>query len=156
MKALRSYWRIIAVFFVVLGGVIVGVVLPSLQIINFLHVQMSWITYVLLFAVVLLIAFHFIHRHRHKRSFFLEFSDARKLDLLCQTPRTTRFLRALYTNWKKQHSTVLTGADNFTDFLKEQEKEGFLRYVNGKWHITRKGLEVIANELLYDPRYWKT
>jgi hypothetical protein len=59
-------------------------------------------------------------------------------------------------NWKKQHSAVLTGADNFTDFLKEQEKEGFLGYVNGKWHITRKGLEVIANELLYDPRYWKT
>jgi hypothetical protein len=40
----------------VLAGVAVGGVLPSLKNIN-LHAQMSWISYVLLFTVVLLISF---------------------------------------------------------------------------------------------------
>jgi len=155
-NVLRPYWRIISVFVVVLAGVTVGGVIPSLENINFLHVQMSWISYVLLFTVVLLISFHFLRRHRHKRSSFLEFPDARKLVLLCQTPQTTRYLRALYMYWKKQHSTVLIGANTFTDFIKDQEKEGVLKYANGKWHITKKGLEVVADKLLYDPRYWKT
>jgi len=139
-----------------MGGVMVGTVLPSLQTTNLLDAQMSWISYILLFTLVLLVTLHFLRRFLYKRHFFLKFSDARKLALLCQTPKTTRHLRALYVVWEKQHSQVLTGANNFTDFIKDQEKEGILKYVNGKWHITKKGLEVIANELLYDPHYWDT
>ena len=151
-KTTKSVWKVIVGLSVILS--IISFVLQISGIVNFwsllvLPLYDSLVTnipiyYVILFAIVLMIIlFSAIKlRNRHKKC-ILDLVDGRRIAILCQTPRTTDFLRQRYDFWESQSTVKVIGGYNFDDFMKRLEKEGFLKYLNGKWQVTTKALEYI-------------
>ena len=79
---------------------------------------------------------------RRKRT-ILDYSDARRIALLCETPRTTDFLRNRYDYWASQHFFVVLGGYGFDDYMRMLENEGYLKYNNGTWTVATKALDYI-------------
>jgi len=150
-KSIKSIWGVIVVLSVILG--IISSVLQISGTVDFwsllvLPLYAFFITeiriyYAILFVIACIIIYSVI-KHRKRKSCILDFNDARKIALLCQTPKTTDFLRQHYDHWESQTSWVFIGGYGFDDFMKRLEKESFLEYVNGKWHVTTKALEYIS------------
>jgi hypothetical protein len=69
--------------------------------------------------------------------------DARRIAILCQTPRTTAYLRQQYNYWQSQYQF---GSGGFDDVMKTLEKQRFLTFnkPNGTWQVTQKALDYIA------------
>ena len=102
------------------------------------------IYYTVLFVATCVLLYYFVRRLRNRYgSRILDFSDARKIALLCQTPRNTEFLREQYDYWQRQSTVFIAGGYGFDDYMKRLEKESFLEYSNGKWQVTTKALEYI-------------
>lgn len=100
--------------------------------------------YAVLFIILCLSIYSIIRYLRKPKSCILDLEDGRKIAILCQTPRTTEFLRQQYDYWESQSSVVFLGGYGFDDYMKRLEKQGFLEYINGKWQVTTKALEYIA------------
>lgn len=149
---MKSIWKGIVAFSVVLG--IVAPLLQILGAVNFwdililpLHdflLTTIPIYYSIVFVVVCIVIYSAIEFARRRRRCILDFEDARRIALLCQTPRTTAFLKQRYDYWESQSSLVFLGGYGFDDYMKRSEKEGFLEYIEGRWRVTTKALEYIS------------
>ncbi|MCL5877971.1 MAG: hypothetical protein M1540_09195 [Candidatus Bathyarchaeota archaeon] len=75
----------------------------------------------------------------------LDLKDAKRIAILCQTPRTTEFLRQQYDYWQSQSSVLVLGGYGFDNYMKDLEKQGFLEYnQNGTWKTTQTALAYIT------------
>ena len=101
------------------------------------------IYYAILFILACIVIYSAISYGKRRKSCILDLEDGRKIAILCQTPRTTDFLRQQYDYWQRQSGVVVLGGYGFDDYIKRLEKEGFLQYVDGKWQVTTKALEYI-------------
>jgi len=129
----KSVWA-----FIVGLSVILGLVASFLQISGMVNFGSSFIflstslplyfTIFLLFAVILIV--YLATKWRKRRTNILDFEDARKIALLCQTPRTTEFLRQQYAHWQSQSTWVFLGGYGFDDYMKRLEKQGYLTYLD--------------------------
>jgi hypothetical protein len=92
--------------------------------------------YLVLFIVVaLILTFSVIRLKEHQIDIF-DSDYARHIAVLCQTPRTTEYLREKYEEWR--HGIFVQGGYNFDDYMKQLEKQGFLKYASEKWEVTNK------------------
>ena len=148
----KSVWKVIVVLSVILGIIasllqISGVVnfwsLLVLPLYSFLVTNIPIYYAVLSVIVFMILLFSAIKLRDRDKKCFLDFVYGRRIAILCQTPRTTDFLRQQYNHWESQSTWTVIGGYNFDDFIKGLEKEGFLVYENGKWHVTTKALEYI-------------
>lgn len=73
----------------------------------------------------------------------LDLDYGRQIAILCQTPRTTDYLRGKYEEWESRSRAILIGGYGFDDYMKRLEKQGYLKYRNGKWEVTDKALGYI-------------
>jgi hypothetical protein len=147
-KWYESVWKVIGVLAVIFGliasalqifGAIDFLGLVILPLYTFLTSSVS-IYHVILLLVVLAISTYSVIRFRG-RSNILDFSYGRWLAELCQTPRTTDYLRNKYEDWESQ--STFAGGSGFDDYMKRLEKQGYLKYRNGKWEVTDKALDYI-------------
>jgi hypothetical protein len=102
----------------------------------------------ILLAVLVFVLFYPIFRFRtHRfgthRSNILDLDYGRWLAELCETPRTTDYLRGKYEEWKSRSRVAVIGGYDFEDYMKQLEKQGYLIYQNEKWHVTDKALDYI-------------
>ena len=101
------------------------------------------IYYVVLVIIVLVILSYLFVRFRVFGSNILDLDYGRQMAILCQTPRTTDYLRGKYDEWKSRSNVVVLGGYHFNDYMKRLEKQGYLKYRNGKWEVTDKALDYI-------------
>jgi len=101
------------------------------------------IYYVVLFVAICIVIYSVTRTAKKPKSCILDFTDGRKIALVCQTPRTTDFLRQQYDYWKSQERGIFIGGYGFDDYMKRLEKEGFLKYIDGTWQVTTKALEYV-------------
>jgi len=99
------------------------------------------IYYVVLLIVVLVVLSYSVTRFRGHGHNVLDWDYGRWLAELCNTPRTTDYLRNKYEEWESQSSFV--GGMGFDDYMKRLEKQGYLKYRNGEWEVTDKALDYI-------------
>ena len=150
-KWYTSLWKVIVVL-----SIIFGLLASALQVFgavdfwNLLIVPMCTlltssvsIYYVVLFVVVLLISSYLVVRFRERKSNILDLDYGRWLAELCQTPRTTEYLREKYEEWESRSRVIAIGGYDFNDYMKRLEKQGYLKYRNGKWEVTNKALDYI-------------
>lgn len=97
---------------------------------------------VLIIVIVGILCF-VVLKFRIQRSNILDFENARRIAMLCQTPRTTDYLRQQYNYWQSQSNVVVIGRYGFDDYIKRLEKQGYLKYRNGKWEVTQEALDYI-------------
>jgi len=151
-QTIKSVWKIVGVLSVILG--IVASVLQISGAVNFwillvpplyaLLITQIPIYYAILFPAVCIAVYSAIKFTERRMSCILDLEDGRKIALLCQTPRTTEFLKQQYNYWQSQRSFVFIGGYGFDGYMKRLEKEGYLNYVNEKWQVTTKALEYIS------------
>jgi len=150
-KWYTSIWKVIGVLSVIFGLVasllqIFGAVdfwgLLILPLYNLLTSSIS-IYYVVLFIAVILILSYSLLRFIGHRSNILDLDYGRRIAILCQTPRTTDYLREKYEEWESRSRTIVLGGYDFDDYMKRLEKQGYLKYRNGKWEVTDKALDYI-------------
>lgn len=144
-------WKVIGVFFTVVGGIsallqIFGAVdfwnLLILPLYDFFTSSVSIYHVALILGVVLVLCL-LLFRLRERRSNILDFEYGRWIAELCQTPRTTDYLRNKYEEWERRSRVVAFGDYNFDDYMKMLEKQGYLKYRNGKWEATDKAFDYI-------------
>jgi hypothetical protein len=148
----KTMWGFIVTISVILG--LIGSILQIsgtfdfwnslfLPIYNFIMSSIPLYSFIII-VVILIIAIFVISKIRGRKKMpILDFSDARNIAILCQTPRTTEFLRKQYDYWESQSSAVFIGGYGFNDYMKFLEKEGYLEYINGKWHVTQSAIDYI-------------
>lgn len=141
----ESLWKLISVL-----AVIFGLIASALQIFGAVDFWGALIiplcdfltssvpVYILVVSLILVVI---VLRFKGSRENILDFEDARRIALLCQTPRTTEYLRQQYKYWKR--GVVNMGEYYFHDYMKKLERQGYLKYVDGKWEVTQKALEYI-------------
>ncbi|MCW4008180.1 MAG: hypothetical protein NWF09_05790 [Candidatus Bathyarchaeota archaeon] len=144
-------WKIVLAI-----GTILGIIVSLLTIFDALGKVAFWATLnnfltssvsvyvVLVLLPVIVILIYSVGRIRKRESCILDFEDARHIAILCQTPRTTDFLRQQYDYWQRQSRVVVLGGYGFDDYMKRLEKQDFLKYQNGTWQVTQKALDYIA------------
>jgi len=108
---------------------------------QFFQIQFPLWLILLLFSIVAFI-FAFFLRSR-KRMNILDLDYARRIAFLCQTPRTTDYLRRKYEEWESQSGIIVMGGYTFDRYMKRLEKQGYLKYLDGKWEVTDKALDYI-------------
>lgn len=142
-------WKVIVVFFTIVGGIsallqIFGAVdfwnLLILPLYSFFTSSVSIYHVALILGVVLVLSL-LLFRFRGHSGNILDYNYGRWLAELCQTPRTTDYLRNKYEDWESQSTFV--GGTGFDDYMKRLEKQGYLKYRNGKWQVTDKALDYI-------------
>ena len=151
-KILKSFWKIVIALSVILTIIasflqISGVVdfwsLLIFPIYAFLVTEIPVYSVILLITALVIISFIATRlRTRHKRC-IIDAIYARRISLACQEPRSTQYLRSMYTGLGRQSDASEVVRYKFDDYLKLLEKGGFLEYVNGKWRVTIKALEYI-------------
>jgi len=110
--------------------------------------------YVVLFIVVFITVAYFMVRLRGYGKCILDSAYPRQIAMLCQTPRTTEYLREKYEEWESQSSWVVLGGYNFDDYMKRLEKKVFLNIVmeNGKSQTrlltTSKSIMVVNSSIV--------
>jgi hypothetical protein len=109
---------------------------------NFFTLSVS-IYYVVLVIIALVILSYLLVRFRILGSNVLDTDYGRQIAILCQTPRTTDYLRGKYEDWKSQSPVILVRAPHFNDYIKQLENQGYLKYRDGKWEVTDKALDYI-------------
>jgi hypothetical protein len=148
-KWYENVWKVIGVLAVIFGliasmlqlfGAIDFLGLVILPLYTFLTSSVS-IYYVVLLIVVLVILSCSVIRFRGHRHNVLDWDYGRWLAELCDTPRTTDYLRNKYEEWESRSSSV--GRMGFDDYMKRLEKQGYLKYRNEKWEVTDKALDYI-------------
>jgi hypothetical protein len=149
-KWYESAWKVIGVLAVIFGLIasalqIFGAIdfwgLLILPLYTFFTSSVS-IYYVVLLIVVLVILSYFAIRLRGHRRNVLDWDYGRWLAELCETPRTTDYLRGKYEEWERGSHFIGLGM-GFDDYMKRLEKQGYLKYRNGKWEVTNKALDYI-------------
>ncbi|HVP93029.1 MAG TPA: hypothetical protein VMS94_04735 [Acidobacteriota bacterium] len=147
-KWYESVWKVIGVL-----AVIFGLLASALQIFgaidfwnllivpsyDFLTSSVS-IYYFALFIVVLLVLTYLFLRFRGRGN-ILDEDYGRGLAELCETPRTTSYIRDKYEGWVSRSD--YSGGPTFDYYIKQLQKQGYLKYRNGKWEVTEKALEYI-------------
>jgi hypothetical protein len=113
--------------------------LVILPVYNFLTISIS--IYVVLVIVAIIIVFYFLFRIIKNRSNILDTEYGRSIAIICQTPRTTRYLRDIFEDWVR-HSDYAGGL-TFDEYMKSLQKEGYLKYRDGKWKVEDKALDYI-------------
>ena len=150
-KWYTSVWKVIGVLAVIFGllasalqvfGAIDFMSLLVLPLYSFFTSSISIYYVVLILAVVLVVLFLLL-RFRGHRSNILDHDYGRWLAELCQTPRTTDYLRGKYEDWESRSRVKVIGGYDFEDYMKRLEKQGYLKYRNGKWEVTDKALDYI-------------
>jgi hypothetical protein len=96
------------------------------------------IYYVFLGIAAILILAYLLFRFRSREN-ILDYQYGRWIAELCQTPRTTEYLRRKYEEW----SQGILGGPNFDYYMKRLEKEGHLKYRNEKWETSDEALDYI-------------
>jgi len=141
----ESIWKLIGVL-----AVIFGLIASALQIFGAVDFWGALIiplydfltssvpVYILVVSLILVVI---ILRFKGSRKNILDLEDARRIALLCQTPRTTEYLRQQYEYWNR--GVAIMGGYRFHDYMKKLERKGYLKYVDGKWEVTQKALEYI-------------
>lgn len=150
-KWYESAWKVIGVFFTIVGGIsallqIFGAVDFWNSLIVPLYTLLTSsvsIYYVILILGVAFVALFLLLRFREHRSNILDHDYGRWLAELCQTPRTTDYLREKYEDWESRSRVAVIGGYDFEDYMKRLEKQGYLKYRNGKWEVTDKALDYI-------------
>jgi hypothetical protein len=150
-KWYNSVWKIIVVL-----SVLFGLLASALQVFgavdfwNLLIVPLYILLtssvsayYVVLLIIVIAILAIVVLRFRGYRKNILDFRYGRWIAELCQTPRTTDYLRGKYEEWESRSRSVVMGGYSFDDYMKRLEKQGYLKYRNGKWEVTDKALDYI-------------
>lgn len=150
-KWYTNIWKVIGVLSVTFGliasilqifGAIDFLGLLVLPLYNFFTSSVS-VYNVVLVIVVLVILSYFLVRFRVFGSNILDLHYGRQLAILCQTPRTTDYLREKYEEWERRSDWVVIGGYRFDDYMKRLEKQGYLKYRGGKWEVTDKALDYI-------------
>ena len=100
--------------------------------------------YILFFIILIVILRYSVVRFRAYKTSILKLEYARRIARLCQTPQTTEYLRQQYNLWERQSNVIVIDGLSFDDYLKQLEEQGYLRYQDGKWIVTRKALDYIA------------
>lgn len=151
-ETIKTVWGVIVIFSVILG--IIASILQISGVVNFWGLLVlplyAFLTteiplyYAILFVIAsIVISYTAIKLRKRYKRYILDLEDGRRIALLCQTRRTTEFLRQRYDYWESQSGVVVLGGYRFNDYMKRLEKEGFLEYINGKWQVTNKALEYI-------------
>ncbi|MEM3526121.1 MAG: hypothetical protein QXV37_01795 [Candidatus Jordarchaeaceae archaeon] len=116
----ESIWKLIGVLAVIFGLIasalqIFGVVdfWDALIIPLYDFLTSSVPVYILVVSLILVVI---ILRFKGSRENILDFEDARRIALLCQTPRTTEYLRQQYEYWNR--GVVIMGGYRFHDYMK--------------------------------------
>ena len=152
-QAIKTVWGVIVVLSVILGliasilqlsGTVDFWTLLFLPIYTLLITETPIYHAILFVAVVIIVLYFAVKLRRRGKSCILDLEDGRKIAILCQTPRTTDFLRQQYDFWQRQSGVVVLGGYNFDDYMKRLEREGFLEYINGQWRVTQKALAYIV------------
>jgi len=150
-KWYESVWKVIGVLAVIFSliasllqvfGAIDFLGLVILPLCTFFTSSVS-IYYVALLIVVLVILSYSVIRFKGHRYNVLDWNYGRWLAESCQTPRTTDYLREKYEEWKSRNDVLAIGGYGFDDYMKLLEKQGYLKYRNGKWEVTDKALDYI-------------
>jgi len=148
-KWYTNVWKVIGVLSVIFGLIasalqIFGAIdfwgLLILPLYTFLTSSVSIYYVVLLIVVLVTLSYSVIRLRGHRRN-VLDWDYGRWLAELCDTPRTTDYLRGKYEEWEGRSSYV--GGMGFDDYMKRLEKQGYLKYRNGKWEVTNKALGYI-------------
>jgi len=106
---------------------------------QFLQFQFPlWV--IIFISSITALTFAFILRLRERKN-ILDFEYARRIVELCETPRTTEYLRSMYEKWTS--GVIVFRNYNFGDYMKKLEKQGYLKYRNGLWKATDKALNHI-------------
>jgi hypothetical protein len=95
---------------------------------------------VLLFSSIVALTFAFSLRSRERKN-ILDFEYGRRIAELCRTPSTTEYLRSKYEEWRS--GIIAFPSYHFEDYMKQLERQGYLKYRNGKWVVTDKAIEYI-------------
>jgi hypothetical protein len=150
-KWYESMWKVIgalAIIFSLIASMlqVFGAVdfwsLLALPLYNLFVSSVSFFYVVLIIVVILMVSYSLIWFREH-RSNILDFDYGRRIAILCQTPRTTDYLREKYEEWKSRSGAIVIGGYTFDDYMKRLEKQSYLRYRNGKWDVTDKALDYI-------------
>ncbi len=144
-QSLSLAWKIIVGLSVILGLVISIVTLFQwLWAVDFWHPLYDFLTssvsiyyFFLAFAIILVLAYS-LFRFRNREN-ILDWEYGRGIAELCETPRTTEYLRREYEEW----SQGILGGPNFDYYMKRLEKQGYLKYRNGKWETSDEALDYI-------------
>jgi hypothetical protein len=147
-----SIWKIIVALSVILG--LITSILQVFGAVDFgdllFHPLYDFLTssipiyYVVVLALIIAIVYYSTIRLRGYRSCILDLEDGRRIAILCQTPRTTEYLRQKYEEWESRSEVAVIGGFVFDDYMKRLEKQGFLKYRNGKWEVTKEALDYVA------------
>lgn len=148
-KWYESVWKVIGALAVIFG--LIASVLQvfgaidfwKILIVPFYNLITSSVSvyYVVLLIVVLVLMSYFLIRFKGSGRNVLDLDYGRWLAELCVTPRTTDYLRNKYEDWESQSTFV--GLSGFDDYMKRLEKQGYLKYRDGKWIVTEKALDYI-------------
>jgi len=155
-QSLSLAWKIIAGLSVIFGLVVsIVTLLQWLGAVDFWHPLYDFLTssvsiyYVVLFVVITVILSYGLFGFKRskngieRRSNILDLDYARRIAILCQTPRTTEYLRQKYEEWESRSRAIVLGGYNFNDYMKQLEKQGYLTYYNDKWRVTDEALDYI-------------
>jgi len=152
LKGIKLVWKVIVALSIVLGLVVAILKVSGrvdfwslliLPLYNFFTLKIP-IYYATLFIIACFLSYYSIIKLRNrKEGCVLDLEYARKIALLCQTPRTTEFIKQQYHYWLSQERTPFIGRYGFDDYMKRLEEEGFLEYINGKWQVKKEALEYI-------------
>ena len=146
-------WQIIVAISVILGipASIIAILsllgkINLLPLYNFLTRDSFYIISFLTVIIAAIIVVSLLLRSKKHEECILDFQDARRIAILCQTPRTTDFLRQQFEYWQRQSDWVFIGGYGFDDYMKRLEKQDFLKYnsQNGTWRVTQEALDYIA------------
>jgi hypothetical protein len=150
-SVLRRSWKIIGGFVTLLTIVLYLAQINEyidlnqllLPLYNFL-INSIPVYYLFLILFIFIILFYLIKLiKKGQPSNILDSIYGRRVAILCQTPKTTQQLREDYENWKSQSSWIFFGGYAFDDYMKDLEKQGYIKYVNKEWKVTQKALEYI-------------
>jgi hypothetical protein len=144
-QSLSLAWKIIAGLSVILGLVVsIVTLLQWLGAVDFWHPLYDFLTssvsiyyFLLTFAIILIFAYS-LFRFGNREN-ILDWDYGRWIAESCETPRTTEYLRRKYEEW----SEGILGGPNFDHYMKRLEKQGYLKYRNGKWEVTDEALDYI-------------
>ncbi len=147
-KWYENLWKVVGVVAVIFGllasmlqvfGAIDFLGLVILPLYAFFTSSVS-IYYVVLLIVVLVLMSYFMIRFKGGGRNVLDWDYGRWLAELCETPRTTDYLRNKYEEWESRSVGPGIGFENY---MKRLEKQGYLKYRNEKWEVTDKALDYI-------------
>lgn len=144
LKWHESVWKVIGVLAVIFG--LIASVLQVFGAVDFWNPLYNFFTlsvpiyYSAVFILGVFVVF-FLLVSRSYESNILDKEFARHIAILCQTPRTTDYLRRKVEEWKNQGG--YHGVYNINDYLKRLENQGYLRYLNEGWEVTDKALDYI-------------